>query len=396
MTSEGERPGFLPQIESVRGVAAFCVAFGHTVGFMTTLATAPWLLAGGWVGLALAQFVLHMVNPSTAVILFFVISGLVLGRSLDGRGDGASKGGYFGFLWRRVWRIYPAHIGALAFVLAASAVIRPVPIDLKAVPALIEGAIGRYATGAAIDHFSLRALAANLSLRSVWMNPVTWSLRVEMAMSVLLPAFHIFARQSSGAFNGLALAAFTGATIFLDPQSHEPAFFSLFIPAFYLGLLIPQWGQRWSGWMVRFSGGPDVALMISWLALMAPGWILPLRPGFVNDIEALGGFSLLSVLVFAPPGRGIRFLNHAAVRLFGRVSFSFYLFHPMVLGLMFRFLWLNISFEDFLRFNLPLQVIIQVASIGAAFLISILSYRFVETPSLRLGRRVWSRLAATT
>jgi peptidoglycan/LPS O-acetylase OafA/YrhL len=76
-------PGFLPRIESLRGIAALMVVAYHV---NSQLSGTPTLFANG-IG---------------AVVTFFVLNGFVLARSLDANADPIR------FFKNRFWRLFPA------------------------------------------------------------------------------------------------------------------------------------------------------------------------------------------------------------------------------------------------------------------------------------------------
>ena len=132
------KPGFLSRVESVRGLAALSVAFGHTLNYvLVNDGSGGGLLDQTSLRGAAVKFITGLFNGETAVIVFFVISGVVIGRSLDARRGGESAvAGLMPFMIRRVLRLYPAHIVAVLGIigLAFLFLVGQPPIDFSAFP----------------------------------------------------------------------------------------------------------------------------------------------------------------------------------------------------------------------------------------------------------------------
>ena len=121
-------------------------------------------------------------NGGAAVTLFFVLSGYVLGLSLR-RGTGTVLQQFCLFLWHRVFRIYPAYfITTLAFW-----------VYWQWYP-FGEGGLD---SRSFFEHLQLGHLQQieNFLFLDQSINPVTWSLKVEMAGSIALPLLHFLSRK---------------------------------------------------------------------------------------------------------------------------------------------------------------------------------------------------------
>ena len=117
--SKEEMPANLNRVTTMRGLEALLVAFGHSlmvlsVDGLPTPRTVPFTEFPGIESL-LTKALLLLSNRNSAIMIFFVISGFVLGLSLD-RGIGWLTMSYLGLMLRRVFRIYPALILSLFVV----------------------------------------------------------------------------------------------------------------------------------------------------------------------------------------------------------------------------------------------------------------------------------------
>src|SRR4051794_32902214 len=106
--------GFLANVESIRGIAALYVAFWHVLGLTIPFNYHASILSADSLRDLTLRFIATLINGQTAVVVFFVISGFVIGRSLD-RKDSVlpAAQSYAVFMLRRALRLYPAHIVAL-------------------------------------------------------------------------------------------------------------------------------------------------------------------------------------------------------------------------------------------------------------------------------------------
>jgi peptidoglycan/LPS O-acetylase OafA/YrhL len=361
--------GFLPRVESLRGLAALCVAISHAYGLVFEKAVLSPGFQPSDLLFEIGVLPLFLTNGATAVVLFFVISGLVLGRSLDLRPPSGRLSDYLSFLWRRAWRIYPAHVVVvLAIVLLGLAM----GGELATVRRTTDpGEVLR-----------------NLLLINTDLNGQTWTLRIEVLMCFIFPALHAVMR--SGPRTAWAVtAAFALAALYLKSEGHDLLHPTLYISAFCLGLLVWDFGPAACRAVLSVIRRPGLAVVLAWVAMMLPCYLLPLSQLHLRvQLEALGGFLLLSLVVWAPANPVARVLEHPWVRWFGRISFSFYLWHLVVL--------LLTSTAAAVLWPKPTNPAVALAvdtgalafSLVVATVLAGVSHAVVERPGVGLGRRI--------
>src|SRR4051812_33820134 len=179
---------FLPQVESLRGFAAVAVAYSHC-GIALIFGSNP---QRGTAEYIVWQWVLRPLgwaaNGEAAVMTFFVISGLVLGLALDARPAHRAPGAYVGFGVKRVFRLYPAHLVALAlFVPLAALTVFRVPVLDPARLAAISSGLKPWIDDTVYSHPSLLGALKTGALHDNVYNPVTWTLQVEIVACLFLP-----------------------------------------------------------------------------------------------------------------------------------------------------------------------------------------------------------------
>ena len=224
-------PANLDRVTTLRGVAALMVAVGHglmvfSVDSLPRLWTVPFAEVPGIESLV-TKALLVLFNGNSAVTLFFVISGFVLGLSLD-RGKGGLISNYMGFVLRRAFRIYPALILSLFFVGALMPWI--VSID-ETIPGS-EWFNSLYRTP-----FGIADLWDNVMLVSTDMNPVCWTLRIELLAALFLPVLHAFTRKTGPWYDVVMLVGLVWVS-----SEYTRADSLKWIVAFYFGLVLPRWG----------------------------------------------------------------------------------------------------------------------------------------------------------
>lgn len=315
MTRELAAPRFYPSLEGARGIAALMVALLH-------VGQASWLDGAGqkqplvgaaahtrdlpWGDLALRI----LGNGSGAVIFFFVLSGFVLTLSLQG-GAGRSRPGLWTFLLNRVFRIYPAVIATI-LVFAAAWWLTGVSIT----------------SAASYEPFNL---LLNALLIKTDVNGVMWSLKLEVVAAPVIFVSVWAALRFGPRALWLISAVFLGLSFstgwshwIIGPPAGNGAFY-----AFVFGI------------SACFYGAPVVA------RLKSPAiWLTAVILGFAAARPLLGWWSnWSSIFEAALSAAGIALLAYAPlkwwggellgrlVRYYGKISYSFYLLHPLSLFL---------------------------------------------------------------
>jgi peptidoglycan/LPS O-acetylase OafA/YrhL len=206
ISAPGAATGFATGVLSLRGLLALTVATAHTLGFTipadysASVLDQPNLLA------SIAKAIGTAINVP---LIFFVISGLSIARSLDRKEDqGHGPRAYVIFLVRRGLRLYPAYIVATIGVLGFAWMFligRP-PLDGSRFPSMGYD-LADWLNGATFNPVKARSVIANFAGLSWSMNLVIWSLYVELCAAPLLPLFHHIARQKNVAADVLTLTA---------------------------------------------------------------------------------------------------------------------------------------------------------------------------------------------
>lgn len=361
-------------LDGLRGWAAVTVLFYHAIlGFdydrLVGILLAPVQAAATPYDLW-TKFWLTTLNGECAVILFFLLSGCVLIRSIDrdlARDNVLTASIAYGV--RRIFRIYPALI---ACILGMS-------IALTAFSFLIYWPHGAVA--------NLRDMLENMVLYRNMVNGATWTLRVEMLAVPFLILAGLLHRllPRIGLFLFLALTGWIFASPWWRQLSPE---LSANLIYFALGCLVPQRMGARAAWLAGRAGWLPVLLLFIY-----PRRFFPYAAELPILLQAGFGFALLCLIYHRPPGRLARFLANPVSLFLGRISYGFYLWNVLFLNMM-----------GSLRARHPPGWTAHPVEAGLVYAllvtamtlpIAAVTERWVERPGIRLGRAVSDRLIAS-
>jgi peptidoglycan/LPS O-acetylase OafA/YrhL len=378
-----EMPASLDRVTTLRGVAALMVAVGHSlmvfsVDSLPTLQTVPFAEVPGVESLV-TKMLLVLFNGNSAITLFFVISGFVLGLSLD-RGKGGRISSYMGFVLRRAFRIYPALILSLFFVGA----LMPWIVSIDETAPGSEWFNSLYRTP-----FGIADLWDNVLLVSTDMNPVIWTLRIELLAALFLPVLHAFTRKTGPWYDVVMLVGLVWIS-----SEYTRADSLKWIVAFYFGLVLPRWGG-WLECLARTSpvgGSASILLAIATLLSAIPLWGINLGDTAGIVYEAASASVVIACLVYGPELQWFRWIDLMWLRLVGRVSYSFYLIHLIVLYCLARAVVQIPGTWVACIPPLVLNILLAGMSISAAILLARSLFAWIETPFMLLGKQISQHL----
>jgi len=327
---------FLPRLESVRGLAAVSIVWYHVV----------------------PQFIETYVTGMAPVVLFFVLSGFVLARSLQNDPTPLR------FFRHRVFRLLPAAAAAVLLL------------------TVLHATIGFY-VGYLTSFDPLNVVLNALMIRSD-INGVMWSMTVECFATPLI--FWSALTCTRGQVTPLwILVAILFGLSFVGPYIHLLGGFTNLSPlyAFTVGVLLHHRGASFAAKL-----GPRAAAILT-LAAFALFLFCALRKqnSILIMLECTSASILIMMLAFSDRIRPFRILDAPIVRFYGRISYSFYLLHPIGIAVAFRILDTN---------SLPVGAAIAATGLTAIAVTTAIawpSWRFIEKPFVALGKRFDGRRA---
>ena len=371
MITAPHSPRFNPKVESLRGLAALSVCFTHSLGIYRIdnnvgIWNVPIWQQSPWA--ACLDLINAIFNPHAAVILFFILSGYVLAISL-GMGRAPTANSVAGFYLRRVLRIVPMMWAALLFAYALSKLNHSVSDSLVSV----------FYINTFEYPIHLTDVLRNAVLVDFKASPVTWTMRIELLGSLLMPAIVWFLVRAATWQKFAALLA-----LFAVPYLGHSDF--AYMVCFYVGALMTD-----RNLVAPFARGPVIAVCVGLIicAALRLSIFMNNHPTLVVIFGTIGAALVLLGVLAGPSNFG--FLESGPCRIVGRLSYSLYLLHPPVLG---------ICAVGAFALNLypalsgaTANLIIFFVSTAAAMACAAISYRWIEVPSMALGKR-WTKSAS--
>jgi len=369
----------MPGVEALRGLAAVAVVICH-LWALTTASTFP-----GW------QLVVGV--GQWAVDVFFVLSGFLLVGAFWGGGPRPSLRDFY---VRRFFRIVPAYYVSLLvlFLFLADRSMLFTAQGLRQVLANIT-----------FTQWLFPTTATSLNVNGVY-----WTLTLEIALYALLPVFaYLIARRPVLAGIGLiGVSIAYRLWVALDAQPLQDFMFTALpdtpegfmrlylarqfpglLPLLVIGMLL-----RW--WMIHHRRAPRQDLALRWLLLLlAPSVVLLAGIELANDHTRwpiFVGFDIWLSLLLVPAIAyastdlaGALTAPFRALMWLGRHSYGIYLWHfPVILVVFGRGPFLRPAETSFFWGRIALAVAVTLV-------LGVLSFRLVEEPGRRLGRRLCRR-----
>ena len=342
---------FEPRLESLRGIAALIVAAHHGMSCLTAPPdTRVPLLSSAM------DWALWITNPGGAVMFFFVLSGYVLGQSLERKWD------IMPFLVRRSLRILPAFVVSVlfAYVCVKHVRIDPPPADTTA---FFQRQFWPVPT--AYD------LWDTLTFRSSAINGPTWSIGPELVGSLFLPFLALAHRHTPVSWQWLLFVVVATILAFTPYRLVVWFYCGFFLPP-RIAAILPNWFAR----AVTFAAGYVLLRYTSEFAVYYK---------FKTILPSSIGATLMIGAVVSSPGF-MTWLTVAPLRFVGRVSYSFYLFHWSIF-----YLCALATLQSNALHGTVGNLTICAAAIGVTLVVSEITYRFIELPGIDRGKRLLRR-----
>lgn len=341
---------FYPQMESLRGIAALVVVLFHVSQSVGGVSAHLQDIVGVW--FAIFIFTTQTIfNGSSAVILFFVLSGFVLGLNAEPH---LSVRSYAAFIVRRIFRLLPLAIVAVMF----SAIMWRLFSD---------------------QNFSLRDILENALLLHTNIDGPLWSLRVEVILSLAFPLLFFCLTRTGPAVRLTALL-----TIFFATLTGYTASITDYWAAFALGIVVPSFGRT----LIEEIGSKVSAWVL--LPVFALYTLTPISRTFgwygyqVHLIFwTAGAFYIVSWAMYGRNAVLSRALSHPFAMWLGRVSFSLYVLHYPIVTIVKQHLAERVSHAGMVQALVTGLVALPLSLVAAE-----ICFWLVESPTRLIGRQV--------
>jgi peptidoglycan/LPS O-acetylase OafA/YrhL len=341
--------GRLYHLDALRGIAALSVAIGHVFGTVPKFES--WTVMLG--------------RPS--VTFFFLLSGYVLGKSLE-KNMTYPVVGYACYSVRRFLRLYPA-IFITVIIAAIFAKFYIIPD-----PSLNIGSWFRKSIMKATTIHTLHEYIGSFRVYYLRLNPVLWTIQIEFVCSFLLP-FLVWPSKWRPFLKWILLSVL-GYCKFTHPSWLG---MGSFLFEFYLGYIawtlsptIAKIGTKLSKWLIPIA----FICVLSWM------WFL--------DRSGVGFVSICSIAVLLAllgpcQWDGLKSVLQAKqLQFLGKISYSFYLIHLPVLIICWSMIWGRCGIT---MVGLGQAAILLITMLPISFLLANAIERFVERPFNNLGHR---------
>ncbi|WML51607.1 acyltransferase [Neobacillus sp. PS3-12] len=363
------------ELDSLRGIAALIVLFGHFLFIFPTI--------GNEIDSKYGLFFSILWSGHSAVIIFFVLSGFVLTMPFIG----SQKQLYRKYITKRICRIYIPYLTVVTV-----AVVMKISLYSKigTIPGLIQW--GRWDIDVTfsriIDHI---IFLGHFNSDAFLM--VIWSLVHEMRISLIFPLIALFVikfgwKKSIGLALILSVVSFTLIHTF-STEFNTTVSTNYFITLHYssmfvIGSLLAVNRE----YLIRnFNRVKAFYFLIplSLFLLSFPGVTVRIVAKFfgkmndtlafiVTDWTILCGAVLIILLSLSSKAfSGLLLLK--PIHFLGKISYSLYLVHPVIL----------ITMVHILFGTIPKQLILFISFI-ISLLVSWLCYKFIEKPAITLGK----------
>lgn len=344
MAAKGDYFGRNQALDGLRGAAVLSVAIGHIATDIGGLG--PAFQATIWTArtatpMELAFRAIHAVfNADAAVILFFVLSGLVLTRSLDKQTPNLQTS--LSFTTRRILRLFPVAIAAAAIVAIVTRVLGFATVSLH------------------------EAIGSGL-LYDTRLNGVIWTLQIELFGSALILCLWLLRRLAGTLALICCVAPLWTASWLIPAVPHWPfpAELPVMLPPFIAGALLTDLPEQ-------LFGKP---LLIGSVAVLLSADFLVGHDAMAWRIDTIAAAGLVGCVY---RGRA-RILAKKPTVFLGRVSYPFYLLH--VAGL-----YITVRLIPQLPWPFTLFVLDSAASVLIALSLAWIIHIAVELPSIGAGK----------
>lgn len=387
-----DKRGHLDSLDSLRGIAALIVIFSHVF-----FAYYMELHAGSAAPQASEAALSLFHSPFTffyrgqfAVLLFFILSGYVL--TLGCVKKSFTNPDYIPIAASKRYL-------RLGIPTAASVLICYLFVVLGLVPVITDGPTPRLmdspAAAPALSSAMASAVYKSMLFGDQTFNYVLWTIKIEFYGSLLI--FAVFALL--GRNRGLHMAVCAGLFVYLQSRGIYTNMYSYF----FLGALLARVDfeslKRFApAWLVAALLIPACYLAGYHADSAAYRWLLPLADALGNlapqantqvIMVGLGAAGvIIAVLLASSDGVLSAGLRARPILLMGKLSFSVYLLHPIILSSLGKYIYMEMGK------TLVSVSLCMVAVTTTTYVLSHFFFRYVDIPSLKLadafGRALFS------
>ncbi|PEP27512.1 acyltransferase [Bacillus wiedmannii] len=365
------------ELDSIRGISSLIVMIGHHLMIFSVFQNYSYEDNKPFFIYLLKETPARLIFSSgnESVIIFFVLSGFVLYRSIQKNYDS-----YGSFLLKRIARIYIPYIVAISIAI------------------LCQNTMSKYGISNLSEWFnrswtiesSLSLIAQHILLIGKYntdaYNGVIWSLVHEMRISIIFPLVLMVCLRKTLKYSLLSLFSFSICSVvilFLFHSSLTLTSYALtlhYTVLFLLGALVAKYKNN----LIVFYSSRTKNEKIAWFLFAV---LLYMYEGLVGEINLLNNFifrdyvvaisACLFVILSLSVSTLSSLLRNKYLLYLGKISYSLYLYHIISL----------FSLVYMLHEIFPLPIVLMLSLI-LSFILAIISYLFVEKFAFRIGKYI--------
>ncbi|PFV70346.1 acyltransferase [Bacillus sp. AFS059628] len=365
------------ELDSIRGISSLVVMIGHHLMIFSVFQNYSYEDNKPFVMYLLKETPARLIFSSgnESVIIFFVLSGFVLYRSIQNNYDS-----YGSFLLKRICRIYIPYIVAILIAILCQTTMSEYGISH----------LSEWFNRSWTIESSLSLIVQHILLVGKYntdaYNGVIWSLVHEMRISIIFPLVLMVCLRKTLRDSLLTLFSFSICSVVILLLFHSSltltsyALTLHYTVLFLLGALVAKYKNN----IIVFYSNRTKNEKIAWFLLAI---LLYMYEGLIGEIKVLNNFifrdyivaisTCLFVILSLSVSTLSSLLRNKYLLYLGKISYSLYLYHIISL----------FSLIYMLHEILPLPIIL-IFSLVFSFILAMLSYIFVEKFAFRVGKYV--------
>lgn len=365
------------ELDSIRGISSLVVMIGHHLMIFSAFQNYSYEDNKPFVVYLLKETPARLVFSSgnESVIIFFVLSGFVLYRSIQKNYDS-----YRSFVLKRICRIYIPYIVAISI-----AIICQTTMSKYGISYLSEWFNRSWTIESSSSLIAQHILLVGKYNTDAY-NGVIWSLVHEMRISVIFPLVLMVCLRKTLRYSLLSVFSFSICSVVILFLFHSSLTLTSYVLTlhytvlFLLGALVAKYKNK----LIVFYSNRTKNEKIAWFLFAI---LLYMYEGIIGEIKLLNNFIIrdyvvaISACLFVILSLSVStlssLLRNKYLLYLGKISYSLYLYHIISL----------FSLVYMLHEILPLPIIL-IFSLILSFILAMISYLFVEKFAFRIGKYI--------
>jgi len=345
------------ELDGLRGIASFMVYLSHVIGLLAVT---------GFIDFYHHSPARVISDGAAAVDIFFVLSGFVLSLPFVDQNKNLN---YFSFVIKRMFRLFPPYWTCIILTIFIK--------NQYNQDGMKWDGLSEWAKTLWIKPITEEDILMHLPLIIKTdfhiIDPVAWTLAIEMKMSLLLPILIYWVKKWDSILSQIILLLASIIISYLTKKLE-------FLPLFVIGMILSMNWRKFEQ-INRIRSIYLYIFLIFILTLLGNRFAFPFNyNNYISHtqslITAFGAALFIPIAIFRSDVN--KALKYPSIYFLGKISYSFYLYH-------FPFLLVSVS----LLYPIYESMLISaIVSLFLTVLVSFISYRFIECKSMMLYRNI--------